>query len=670
MSGESSTGAVHPDAFQNIALSLDPTTLDLALGNKPVKAIEADGTLVYDEGESIGGKLNQQLERIWNEYPNGMLDISEDKLARLPPNDDAVKLEDRTTEEAKQRNPNKMMEWDVMEKLRSEVFLQLNDARNELWFALELSKTLAASSFFRSQPPPAPIAVQPSHKGKGKGAHTPATIPAVPSAPTEPPILPPGTYSAMPSAAPLDPLYDQVHELHQTVQAKDNALRDCEELIDGAVGELELMSAAGDRFWSDVRCLKIGARGRDQWAVIPKPDFGGSAASGEKAKDVIIPYAIDEAPKSTRARCLAGFDLDPTKKDALTFGARRHLRLRATLRDDSGVLLGSRPVTTNERSNVRTRMEEAQMEAFDEDIFHAVRFEALRVAGHEAEEQSVSIPVASQTLSFELYDPRTPPVTPISPLCDLVISAARLGLLNVHRRRKANLIAHSTSLINPVPTILFPIIDALRYMHLCGVVCLILKTFVETLRRAGLGADMTTGMLGDDNQDVEVLQHVLLGDAGVAGLKGTFDMVIDGCPGMTIETAAPHLITVNLPDRRFGLANPGELSQVLSEAIASQLRRFVYDRLLDKLPTDRQGEMYYDDLEEGVMVDRFGSLKLEIPAPFHSVSANVDSSRVSAFDSRHGGNLLHWIDTVISAILSNEDTEDAADERMVGLAVV
>ncbi|WVQ79555.1 hypothetical protein IAT38_001654 [Cryptococcus sp. DSM 104549] len=132
------------------------------------------------------------------------------------------------------------------------------------------------------------------HTGAGKGNHTPATISVVPSAPIEPPIRPPCTYSRTPSVAPLDPLYNQVHD----------------------EGARHLMTAAADRFWHDVRSLKVGARGRDQRTVIPRPDFGGTSASGEKANDVIIPYAIDKAPpKSTRARCLTGFDLDPITAD-------------------------------------------------------------------------------------------------------------------------------------------------------------------------------------------------------------------------------------------------------------------------------------------------------------------------------------------------------------------
>lgn len=113
------------------------------------------------------------------------------------------------------------------------------------------------------------------------------------------------------------------------------------------------------------------------------------------------------APSGTRARCLAGFDLDPTKKDGLTFGDRHHLRLRATLRDDSGAVISSTPVKVEDQSDVRAMMEAAQMEAFDEDLFNEIRFAAARIPKNETEPQRVSFPVADKILSFELVGSTT-----------------------------------------------------------------------------------------------------------------------------------------------------------------------------------------------------------------------------------------------------------------------
>lgn len=175
-------------------------------------------------------------------------------------------------------------------------------------------------------------------------------------------------------------------ELEIALAAKQAALEECGLLIDNAVEELTSMSAAGDRFWRDVRVLKHGGRdGRDQWAIVPKPDFGGNAA-GQKAKDVIIPYAIDEGEQMTclqlvklktassgmRARCLAAFDLDPKKKE-LAFGARTYLRLKMTLVDENGMTSSSTlQAHLPDDVEVARKMDEVQMESFDEELFGEV----------------------------------------------------------------------------------------------------------------------------------------------------------------------------------------------------------------------------------------------------------------------------------------------------------
>lgn len=65
-------------------------------------------------------------------------------------------------------------------------------------------------------------------------------------------------------------------------------------MIDSAVDELQRMAGAGDRFWESLQTLQGNGQESGQWAIVPKPDFGRSMAEGERAKDVIIPYAVDE----------------------------------------------------------------------------------------------------------------------------------------------------------------------------------------------------------------------------------------------------------------------------------------------------------------------------------------------------------------------------------------
>ena len=82
--------------------------------------------------------------------------------------------------------------------------------------------------------------------------------------------------------------------MEAALHVKGKAIDECSQIVDGAVEELTRMAEGSDRFWRDLRSLKDGDVGKRRWAIVPKPDFGGTMADGEKAKDVIIPYAVDE----------------------------------------------------------------------------------------------------------------------------------------------------------------------------------------------------------------------------------------------------------------------------------------------------------------------------------------------------------------------------------------
>lgn len=69
-------------------------------------------------------KLTERLERIWNEYPNGLLDLTEAQLEQRPPDEPAVE-ETKVEVVDKERDPSSMMDWEEMEQLRSDIFLQL-----------------------------------------------------------------------------------------------------------------------------------------------------------------------------------------------------------------------------------------------------------------------------------------------------------------------------------------------------------------------------------------------------------------------------------------------------------------------------------------------------------------------------------------------------------------
>nr|XP_019048246.1 hypothetical protein I302_02014 [Kwoniella bestiolae CBS 10118]OCF27176.1 hypothetical protein I302_02014 [Kwoniella bestiolae CBS 10118] len=605
--------------FDDIRLSLDPATLDTALGKKKVQAIDIDGNVLYDEERTTNDKLTEQLERIWNEYPNGLLDISEEKLERLPPDADAVKKEERKEDQEEERDPFKMMSRGDMDQLRIEVHEQLNAARNELWFVLELAKTLSASSSFTSQPPPPPNQLPDTAPKKGKPKPPKAneaetkssSLPA--SVPQEPPILPPGTFSVTPSSQPSKPSHAQVHELEEVLKAKQQALDECSALIDSAVSELQMMATAGDRFWRDVRKLKDGENGKGQWAIVPKPDFGRTMVAGEKSKDVIIPYSIDEAPRTTRSRCLAAFDLDPTKEDALTFGSRSHLRLKVTLKDISGSVVGSSPVSLGDSSDVRAQMEIAQMEAFDEDLFGVLRYEASQISKSELEPRSVSLPAAEYTLAFELYDTRSASQTPNSPLCDLIVSSARLNLLNIHRYRKTRLVSPISS-ETTIPTILKPIIHALRYRQLCNTVTTTLTNFSNLFRTAGLEASsncqMAVGQSSSDAINHFLIGHSLIGHSDAGKISGTYQLDVDGCPGVKIDTIFPFRTNVILSNATFELSNPDELPHILSEEFASQFLHLIFSEIRNRI-TDAsiRSKVFMDELEGVILLGQAGQLR-------------------------------------------------------------
>jgi hypothetical protein len=159
---------------------------------------------------------------------------------------------------------------------------------------LELAKTLSVSGNFNINPPPAHTSLGPKHtKSKALDTNTPNPLASLQSG-VEPPILPPGTFTTTPSLPSIRPTYEQALELELALQAKQKALDECSDMIDAAVDELQMMAKAGERFWRDVRELKKGKDGRGQWAVVPRPDFGKVLGEGEEARDVIVPYPVDE----------------------------------------------------------------------------------------------------------------------------------------------------------------------------------------------------------------------------------------------------------------------------------------------------------------------------------------------------------------------------------------
>ena len=263
-----------------------------------------------------------------------------------------------------------------------------SNARNELWFVLELAKTLATSTGFPSNPPATADMSQPGRKPKPKPApKAPIEAPSVPAS-ADAPIFPAGTMSTTPFTSQSRSQLQTIHDMELTLAAKQNAIDQCEEMLDTAIEEFVKQAAASAKFWRDIKQLRDGVSGRGQWAIIPKPDFDKALPTGADARDLVIPYAIDEGKRSPvhqlvhlhlvawtsiRSRSLAAFDLDPSKKAALTFGARARRQMRVVYNNASGLASVSSLLPAEDTSNLMQEIQNAQIETFDEDLWGEVR---------------------------------------------------------------------------------------------------------------------------------------------------------------------------------------------------------------------------------------------------------------------------------------------------------
>ncbi|TXT06043.1 hypothetical protein VHUM_03516 [Vanrija humicola] len=644
--------------FADVRLAVDAYTLDTAAGKRRLKQIEHDGSLTYDEVKPPRVKRTEHLERIWNEYPAGLLDLTVDGLRAADPTTTyGDEQADKEETEAAAHESGKLMSVEDMEALRTEVFSNLNDARNELWFILELAKTLAASADIPANPPPEPIPAAPApKKAKGKGLSlVPSAASSVPppatSAEGEPPILPAGTYTATPGAAPVRSAAARAHALELALAAKQRALDDCGALIDAAVDELRVMADASARFTSDIVRLKSGADG-GQWAVVPRPNFGGRSSADEMAKDVVVPYALDEAPPPLRARSLAAFDLDPRKVDGLSFGARSYLRLRVLLRSPAdGAQTTSRPyaATAEDTTDVCAAIQAAQTETVDEDLFSEIRNEVSRLDGATIEPQNISLRVGKEELTFQLYDTReTPAELPQSPMCDLLLGAARMGLMHTYRRRKQRLIDPSNS---PPSSILLPIVHVLQYNAVCRAVLPALNAFHNTLSAAGLTSALVERSSSTDSADGVL--GLLSAKAKVDVLGTVFTLEVVGCQGVTVNITAPAQIHLATPRATFALRDVEHLGRIVADTLTAQLQAFAFASMRATATAatgDEDSRVWFDELDGSVVAGALGPLSIEFGAA--ALRAWVDAEDAPApYDSSEAAQpLTEWLADLARAI--------------------
>ena len=79
--------------------------------------------------KTTADELTETLTRIWNELPDGMLDLTEDNLEAKPLDEPAVELGNEEESSNDARDPSGLMQWDDMVKLRETVGVQLKSVR-------------------------------------------------------------------------------------------------------------------------------------------------------------------------------------------------------------------------------------------------------------------------------------------------------------------------------------------------------------------------------------------------------------------------------------------------------------------------------------------------------------------------------------------------------------
>jgi hypothetical protein len=100
------------------------------------------------------------------------------------------------------------------------------------------------------------------------------------------------------------------------------------------------------------------------------------------------------APVQLRTRCLAAFDLDPSKAEPLTFGARSYRRLRVSIRTDDTTTTSTLP--SSQEKGIESAMENAQLEALDEELYSEVS-----QPRHEMEDQLMNIDPKRYSKTYE-----------------------------------------------------------------------------------------------------------------------------------------------------------------------------------------------------------------------------------------------------------------------------
>jgi hypothetical protein len=108
-------------------------------------------------------------------------------------------------------------------------------------------------------------------------------------------------------------------------------------------------------------------------------------------------------------------------------------------------------------------------------------------------------------------------------MCDLILLASRLSLLQTHRRRKARLIDRTTSGM----AILQPILQILQYHSTSEAVRPILDRFAETLNQAGLAARIEALHSASNGDGPSAVERLLSGENCGDEISAAYKLELD-----------------------------------------------------------------------------------------------------------------------------------------------
>lgn len=212
-------------------------------------------------------------------------------------------------------------------------------------------------------------------------------------------------------------------------QARD--VRHAADNLSAAAGRMRSRQASTDAYWNDLIALRYGTKADGPWPLLPKWTVDGTPESKQVARDVMVPYAIDEGEWGLAEVCL-------TVLTRLRLAAAPHIRLRALAAPKSDGPEASTSSTANARFGLslpakrgrRMRvslssahgkrasripriepqsagalLQQAQDEAFDEEVFEQIVGEARSMHLLDAQisvDRVIFRPAPVFELSFEM----------------------------------------------------------------------------------------------------------------------------------------------------------------------------------------------------------------------------------------------------------------------------